>query len=244
MGAYQLIPQIVIDDPRGRHNLNEWTEILDKAKLYQDLSTIIICPSRGSIPAKVVRSWFSLITPMNQKVIRMFAIGLEVGAAYSSMIERILAEPELSSFKYILTLEEDNGPPPDGLLKLYENTDKFDVIGGLYWLKGEAGVPMAFGVPELGPDNSFPLNPEPNSLVEVNSLGMGFTLFKLNMFRDERFKKPWFETLNWYDEDTGMGRRMTQDVYFFQQAKKMGYRLAVDTRVKVGHYDLKEDRWW
>ena len=45
----------------------------------------------------------------------MFAVGMEVGEAYSQAIEAILAHPDLSKFKYILTMEHDNIPPPDGL---------------------------------------------------------------------------------------------------------------------------------
>ena len=69
------------------------------------------------------------MAPMNQKFIRTFVIGMEVGAAYTQAIEQILANPVLRNWKYILTLEEDNMPPPDGLLKLYESMDKFDVVG-------------------------------------------------------------------------------------------------------------------
>jgi hypothetical protein len=37
----------------------------------------------------------------------------------------------------------------------------------------------------------------------------------------------------------GVGTQVfTQDLYFFNQALPLGYKFAVDTRVKVGHYDL------
>lgn len=237
-------PQLVIDDPRGRHNLNEWVERIDSSKMYRDLSTIIITPSRGSIPAKVVRSWFSLITPMNQKVLRMFALGLEVGEAYESMITKILSDKDLSNYRYVLTLEEDNGPPPDGLLKLYESVDRFDIIAGLYWLKGEAGIPMAFGLPDLGADNSFPINPAPNEITECNAVGMGFTLFKLDLFRDERLEKPWFKTTTEFNNKNNTGFRQTQDMYFMKRARELGYKIGIDARVKVGHYSVSEDLWW
>src|SRR5690349_13340576 len=115
------IPQIVTENLEGRHNTDpNKIESLKRAKTYEDLSTICIVPTRGMIHAKVVQSWMGLMAPMNQKFTRIFAIGLEVGEAYSATIENILANEELSKWKYILTLEEDNMPPPDGLLKLYE----------------------------------------------------------------------------------------------------------------------------
>lgn len=48
-------------------------------KTYRDLSTVIIVPTRGMIHCKVVSSWWSLITPMNQKHTKLFAVGMEVG---------------------------------------------------------------------------------------------------------------------------------------------------------------------
>jgi hypothetical protein len=116
---------------------------------------------------------------MNQKFIRMFAIGMEVGAAYSNMIEGILADPNLSQWKYILTLEEDNMPPPDGLLKLYENMDKYDAIGGLYWTKGELGQPMIYGNPHEMPLTFVPQLPMPETVQECNGLGMAVVTYTL-----------------------------------------------------------------
>lgn len=131
----------------GVHNrdLEESARRLDISKTYRDLSTVIICPTRGLIPSRVVQSWLGLMKPMNQKVIGpIFAVGMEVGEAYNNLVSLVLNNPELSKWKYILTIEEDNVPPADGLLKLYESMDKYDVVQGLYWTKGEGGQPMCF----------------------------------------------------------------------------------------------------
>jgi hypothetical protein len=60
---------------------------------------------------------------------------------------------------------------------------------------------------------------------------MGFTLFRLSLFKDERLRRPWFKTLAGKE---GVG---TQDLQFWGNARQFGYRCAVDTRVLVGHYD-------
>ena len=235
-------PQIVVPDV-GRHNsdLKSATERLSQSKSYRDLSTIIICPTRGVIPAKVVQSWMGLMRPMNQKVIGpLFAIGQEVGLAYNNMIEMILASPDLSTWKYILTIEEDNMPPADGLLKLYESMDKFDVVQGLYWTKGDGGQPMIYGNPAVMPKNFIPQIPLTGQVQECNGLGMGFNLFKIEMFK--KIPKPWFKTVQ---EVTPSGARAyTQDLFFFENAAKYGYRFACDNRVLVGHYDLVNDIVW
>lgn len=241
-----LQPQIVVPDYRGYHNQNpEVTNArLEKAKSYRDLSTIIICPTRGQITAKVVQSWMGLMRPMNQKVIGpLFAIGMEVGEAYNGMIEMILQNPELSKWKYILTIEEDNMPAPDGLLKLYENMDEYDVVGGLYWTKGEGGQPMIYGNPAVTPLNFIPQMPAVDGVQPANGLGMGFNLFKLDIFKDEKIPRPWFRTVQEYIPGQG-ARAYTQDLYFYENAGKLGYKFACDTRVKVGHYDVDMDVVW
>lgn len=239
-------PQIVVPDGAGFHNqdIQRSQERLLQAKSYRDLSTIIICPTRGLISAKVVQSWMALMRPMNQKVIGpLFAIGMEVGEAYNSMIEMILANPDLSTWKYLLTIEEDNIPPPDGLLKLYEAMDMYDVVGGLYWTKGEGGQPMIYGDPAVTPTNFIPQVPQSETIQPANGLGMGFNLFKLEMFKNPELKKPWFQTLQEFVPGVG-ARAYTQDLYFYEHAGKLGYKFACDTRVKVGHYDVNTDIVW
>lgn len=236
-------PQIVTVDT-GYHNKDLEASInrLKEAGSYKDLSTIIVCPTRGLIPAKVVQSWMSLIRPMNQKVIGpLFAIGLEVGEAYNQMIKSILDNPNLADYKYILTIEEDNIPPADGLLKLYENIDKYDVVAGLYWTKGEGGQPMIYGDPKVFPKNYTPQLPRTGEVQEANGLGMGFNLYKLDMFK--KLPYPWFKTVQEVVPGQGV-RMMTQDIYFYDNASKEGYKFACDNRVLVGHYDATNDIIW
>jgi hypothetical protein len=64
---------------------------------------------------------------------------------------------------------------------------------------------------------------------------MGFTCFRLDMFKDERLRRPWFVT----QTDGGVS---TQDLYFWGDARKHGYRCAIDTSIKVGHYDMDGKR--
>jgi hypothetical protein len=231
-------------DLSGHHNARDSAQRLAASKTYKDLSTICIVPTRGHIHAKVVQSWMGMMTPMNQNFQRVFMIGMEVGAAYSSAIEAILANPVLSKFRFILTLEEDNMPPPDGLLKLCESIHHgYDAVGALYWTKGEAGQPMIYGDPAVMPKNFIPQMPKENSLMPCNGLGMGFTLFRMDMFKDQRLRKPWFQTMQKWDPYGG-GAAYTQDLFFFEDASKFGYKFACDTRVKVGHYDAQNDYIW
>ena len=238
-------PQILVPADVGIHNASDYVSRLEKSKSYRDLSTVIVCPTRGVIPARIVQNWQGMIRPMNQKVVGpIFIEGMEVGEAYNAAINMILENPDLSKFKFMLTLEEDNAPPADGLLKLFESIDNFDAVGGLYWTKGENGQPMCYGNPAQMPLNFIPQMPPPESITPCNGLGMGFTLFRIEMLKDKRFDKGnWFKTKQ--EVVPGQGTQVfTQDLWFFKKARELGYKFACDSRVKVGHYDHENQMMW
>jgi len=227
----------------GRHNaeLAKSTARIIEGASWKKQRTIMLIPAGASIPTKVYLTHCSLVFPPNQPAHRMAAIGYEVGEAYSNAIEQLIAHPELSKWEYLLTVEHDNGPPADGLVKLIrrmEQHPEFACIGGLYWTKGEEGVPQIWGDPRDPVLNFRPQAPVSGQLVECCGTGMGFNLWRLKMFKDERLRKPWFKTIAGKE---GLG---TQDLYFWGDARKYGYRCAVDCDVLVGHYDSAGDQWW
>lgn len=238
-------PEIIVPYDVGGMNadLKSAQEKLTKAKAYEDLSTVIICPTRGgrSLCPRFVSAISGLLRPMNQKVCGpIFMTGMEVGDAYNAAIEMIQANPQLNTFKYLLTVEDDNIPPPDGLLKLYESMSEYDVVGGLYWTKGEEGRPMIYGSPN-GTINFIPQQVVPDAVQRCNGLGMGFTLFKMDIFKT--LPKPWFKTRQEWTPQGGTAA-YTQDLYAFENMAKLGYRVASDNRVKVGHLDIENDHLW
>lgn len=173
---------------------------------------------------------------------RMFVSNMEVGEGYNAAIESILSHPELSRWKFCLTVEEDCCPEPDGLLKLYESIGKYDVIGGLYFCKGIGGCPQVWGTPNSIPKNFAPFMPPVDQVVECNGTGMGFTLFKLDLFR--KLSKPYFKTIQERVPGGGM-QASTQDLAFASKASlEVGAKFAVDCRVKVGHWSEQEQIMW
>ncbi len=234
--------QILIDESMNRAEIDAQRLLrLRKAGNYRDQSTICIMVNRDAhIHMRVALGWFNLVAPMNQRFYRLPVLNMEVGAAYQTAFEQILSHPELSKWKYILTLESDNIPPPDGLLKLLEDMEEIDIVGGLYWTKGDQGQPMIYGDPSVMPVNFWPQIPQNECIQRCNGLGMGFTLFKMEIFKDSRLVKPWFKTRQGMEEGRGMAM-YTQDLYFFEKAIALGYRVGCDTRVKVGHFDETQD---
>ena len=237
-------PQLVVQDFGGVQNADLATTRLRliKGGSWRKQRVVVVLPAADLIPAKVALSQWNLIFPPNNGVVRLLALGMEVGDAYSSAIESVLAHPDLSGWEYVLTMEHDNAPPPDGLLKLLADMEahpEFACIGGLYFTKGEGGVAQIWGDPKDPVQNFRPQPPDPNGgLVECCGTGMGFNLWRMAMFKDQRLPRPLFHTKASKD---GVG---TQDLAFWASARKYGYRCAIDCSVKVGHYDFQQDQMW
>lgn len=232
--------QITIQDFGGAHNADpDATRArLMRGGSFRRQRIVIILPCIAAIPPKVCLSLWNLAFPPNNGVVRLIAEGMEVGDAYSQSIDGVLANAELSKWEFVLTIEADNCPPPDGVVQLVEDMEQhpeYAAIGGLYFTKGPGGVAQIWGDPHDPVLNFRPQVPTPNTVQECCGVAQGFTLFRLSTFKDERLRRPWFKTLN------GMGGQGvgTQDLHFWGDARKYGYRCAIDTRVRVGHYDYK-----
>jgi hypothetical protein len=249
-------PELVITDMSGYHNTNmpETISRLQRGGSWKKQRIVVIIPAADLVPAKCVLSWWNLAFPPNNGVVKIMALGDEVGEAYSRAIEGILAHPDLSQWEYILTIEHDNSPPADGVIKLIERMQdhpEFAWISGLYFTKGFAmarsdgsGGMSGGGVAQIWGDindktpNYRPMPPRADGgLIECYGTGQGFALYRLDMFKDPRLERPWFRTKRGLNGE-GIG---TQDLVFAGNARQHGYRCAVDCSVKVGHYDLKGD---
>lgn len=236
-----MTPQIVSQNA-GFHNsdLAKAGARILRGGSWKKQRVVLLMPAGDMIPFKTAMAMRGLIFPPNQPAHVMGAMGMEVGEAYSNAITSILQHPDLSQWEFILTMEHDNLPAADGLLKLIEAMEEhpeLSCIGGLYWTKGEAGVPQIWGDPKDGM-NFRPQQPIPGQVVECVGTGMGFNLWRTKMFKDERLRKPWFKTIAGIE---GVG---TQDLYFWGDARKYGYRCAVDCRCLVGHLDVASDTVW
>lgn len=154
---------------------------------------------------------------------------------------------------FVLTVEEDNVLPPDAAPRLLEAIFKcpdcggevggkgwkcsrghrgYDAVSGLYFVKTDPPVPMAFGTPKKGARN-FDFKPrsvqaaiKKGETIEVNGIAMGCALWRKDVFR--RVSRPWFKTTE----------SNTQDLFFCAKAKKeIRARFGVHCGLRVGHYD-------
>jgi hypothetical protein len=212
---------------------------------FKDASMVVVIPTRGMIHWRAVNALQGLIYPMNQKRAMFFAAGDEVGRAYDKMIKAVLAHEELKKYKYVLTLEDDNIPPPDAVIRLLESIEdhSFDAVSGLYFTKGEFNMPMAYGdarsIQQRGEVDFAPIDIRAalraGHVAEVNGIAMGCGLWRMELFRE--LPSPWFVTVADVIPEKGP-MCFTQDLFFCRAARLRGKRFGVDLRVKVGHLDV------
>jgi hypothetical protein len=212
---------------------------------YRDQSTIVVMPTREpKIHHRVVNALQNMIPPMNHKRAIMFCVGDEVGVAYNALITNILAHPDLSRWKYLMTIESDNIVPMDAQRRLLETIEAgmYDAVSGLYFTKGDYNMPMAYGDPaHFEATGELEFRPRDvqacltaGQVMPVNGIAMGCALWRMDLFR--QLAPPWFVTVN--DVIDGQPMGFTQDLWFCKNARAKGHRFAVDCRVKVGHMDL------
>lgn len=246
-GKVVLSPPEVTEAPGGEGFHNEKADISRSRVItgasYRDCSTVCLMPLRTaeeSLHYKVADAYRSLMMPMNHALYPMRLVQMEVADAYNQGITAVLENEDLKNFKFVLTFESDNVPPPDGLVRLIENMYKgpWAGLGGLYWTKGEGGMPMIYGNPKDSKISYQPQVPIPETVQECRGIAMGFTLWDMELFKDKRLGPPWFKTVQEHIPWVG-SRAGTQDLDWCGKAAALGYRFAVDTGVRVGHVQFK-----
>lgn len=215
---------------------------------FRDCSTVVIVPTREPfIHTTFAQVFNQLMFPMNGRKVVIFVSGAEVGRAYDEQLEAVLKDPELSKFKYLLTIEDDTLPTPPAPLFLMETIEagNYDGVGGLYFTKGDFNMPMCYGDPaeyaRTGVIDFRPRNVaeaiKQGAVVECNGIAMGCSLFRMESLK--KIPPPRFMSMNEY----GVGA-MTQDLYWCAKARRAGQRFAVDCRAKCAHADWKNGAFY
>jgi hypothetical protein len=190
--------------------------------VYVDKSTVAIVPTRGMVHFMVAGAWMQLQTPLSFPRMMTFAAGMPVAEAYNELVKMALEKEPA----FILTLEDDNLPPPNAHLELLRTIGNYDAISGLYYTKDEEHTPLIFN-DDLLPATGF----TGTGVVKCGGIPMGCALWRASLFREIPY--PWFVT----DEDPT--HRFTHDLYFAQKMARHGKTCAVNLDVRVGHIDVR-----
>jgi GT2 family glycosyltransferase len=123
---------------------------------------------------------------------------------------------------------------PD-LLDTFIADDK-DVVGAAYHPRSADGEIIKYiNSGEEGDGGIIPIkieqldDPKYNTLFEVHANGTGIMLIKTEVFK--KIPRPWFMF-----EYNQVGQcSLGEDWYFCREAKRAGFKIYTDPRIKVGH---------
>lgn len=160
-----------------------------------------------------------------------FALGA-IGEMLIQYARERLVESALElNCDYLFMVDDDMLSPPDLFYRLAAH-DK-DIVAALAFTRNPDHKPVIYETMESGFDQAtgikyggftrFVNNYPKNQLVECDAVGFGAVLIKTEVFRN--VKRPWFFGM----EGTG------EDITFCVKAKKAGFRVWMDTSIKLGH---------
>ena len=120
---------------------------------------------------------------------------------------------------HIFFIDDDMVVPPNAIVKLLSHD--VPIVGGLYFGRNAPHLPIAY---RYVLDNQWiPITEFCAGLQVVDAVGFGCTLIKREVF--EKMERPYFE----------FSDKMGEDMYFCEQAKKLGYTILLDADVSCAH---------
>lgn len=153
-----------------------------------------------------------------------------------NMLAKAMLKMEAERFEWLFMLDDDVFPPPDALMRLLSHNER--IVSGLYLGRRPPHQPVAyhFHTREDGsgylPITAEEVTGEPK-LIEVEAIGAGCLLVHRTVFEamQEAEMTP-FQFLCGGGRD---GRDMSEDMWFCEQARTLGFRIMLDTGVSCGH---------
>jgi hypothetical protein len=197
-------------------------------------------PCYQSMPVQFAHCLFSLQLPCEHMELHMIA-----GNPFLSLARAILAERFLrTDCSHLLFIDSDIIFDSEQLARI--TSHDLDIVGGIY-AKKQREVEWVY--------NSLPdktVQPDENGLLRLDKIGPGFLLIKRGVF--ERMIEVYGKEIGFkHDED---GRQMweffsigvhrpsnrwfSEDWWFCQRARDMGYDVYGDTKCVVGHLGTVE----
>jgi len=191
---------------------------------------IAIClPHTGMLYSEFVqRTWLPLMTQQDwciKKVFMCKSYGLPL--ARNILVENALK----SGADYILFVDSDMIPetpsdPNMALRILYECNAP--VVSALYRVKKKEGYTYAMWLKDPKGRGYVAVEKWTGNYIKVDAVGLGFCLIKTEVF--EKMDKPYF---HWELQD-----EISEDFYFCEKVKKLGYTIRVMTDVRFSHIGI------
>lgn len=150
------------------------------------------------------------------KYIGVFS-GPRIDLGRNNVVEQFLA----TDCTHLLFVDADIVFGPSHVRKISESTE--DIISGLYFIGSVYDPhPTMLREKSLTRVKEWPRD----EVVDLDAAGCGFLRISRSVL--EKMGEQWFKQ-----------GELGEDVYFCQQARRMGYRIKMDTSIKLGHVKPK-----
>ena len=165
---------------------------------------------------KFVQSLMQLGYPPHAEVDINILEGYQLPFARNRIVQNVIEK----NFDYLLFIDADMVFPPDLLLRLLKHD--VPIVNALAFRRIRPHYPCIFSWNKK--EGSYETAEYSTGLLEVDATGMPAILIKTEVFK--KMKQPWY-----YYRD----HLFSSDLTFCENARKAGYKILIDTDLKIGH---------
>jgi GT2 family glycosyltransferase len=201
---------------------------LESPVIHRTKKVLIGVPTAKYIETETFKSIFDLCPPSNTELEFQYFWGYNVEQVRNIMVAFTLH----NGFDALMSVDSDIILKPDTLQRLTAiQTQEVAITSGVY-VQRKPGL----SIPEIYVSNNTGglVNPSldlvlGDQVIEVGGVGFGACLVRRDVF--EAVGNPWFV----YHSNIDFEKVLSEDVDFCIKARNKGYKIAVDTGVKLTH---------
>ena len=186
------------------------------------MKILIAVPCMDQVPSQFAQS-IATLNKVGDCVIAFQMGSLVYDARNSLALNAIKAEAD-----YVMWFDSDMVFPPNTLEKLIEDTDKGDIITGVYYRRVIPYHPVLMDKLEISEDKCewSDYIDYPQDIFEVAGCGFGCVLVPTKVLLE-----VFTEYGNMFSPINGVG----EDLSFCWRARQLGYKIVCDPSIQCGH---------
>lgn len=170
---------------------------------------------------KFVQSLMSLQYPQNADIDINIIEGYQLPFARNRIVQNCLEK----NCDYLFFVDSDMIFPPGTLVRLLNH--QLDFVNSLAFRRIKPHYPCIFNWNKK--ENSYETVQYSKGLLEVEATGMPAVLINAEIFK--KMKEVWPSQPWYYYRDN----LFSSDITFCENARKLGYKIMIDTDLKLGH---------
>lgn len=257
----------LLEDPRGHtralmHYVFEGLELPDSERFRLASQHITKKPKKRisgwgdiAVGVRVAKSpephffidWTKLLTGglRNRDVVLMPQMFAPAHWAANKVVKAFLATNKDTLF----FVDDDMTFPMSALHDLRENKAnwEYDIVMGFCTRRGWPPQPIIYRLKETpkmpealrGDQFSMQTDFKDDEVIEVDAVGLGFTIIRRHVLEKMIDLERGLDYTSFFKYEAGE----SEDIYFSRNARNLGFRLAVDTSVKIGHISHQPRGW-